>query len=235
MVKGRRKETYYERWRREHPELRLYLSQDEYNALKSLADKEGVSIKELVLKAIKENIISGPELAVRFVKLYVDSYEKLSFGKIVRKVVGKVEKDSPLLKSFKELEKTLKNCMDKSRSEGFREGINVGIDTVLDNFIDNPYDFYKWIMKHAKNRKLNDFDPMLFTITCDRCLEPLILTHKSKEYAEIKQKLSEALKHMHHDNCYYHIRLRIPSGPICHTDPSVKYLYWLTHERDHPR
>jgi len=49
----RRKETYYQKWRREHPRLQLYLSRDEYELLKRIAEDKNVSMKELILNAIK--------------------------------------------------------------------------------------------------------------------------------------------------------------------------------------
>lgn len=56
-----------------HPELRLYLSKDEYNFIKSLADREGVSMKEVILKAVKglykESTIQGIELAIKFASI----------------------------------------------------------------------------------------------------------------------------------------------------------------------
>ena len=53
---GRRKkrETYYDRWRREHPRIQLYLSREEYEWLKKLADEKGMSMKELILEAIRD-------------------------------------------------------------------------------------------------------------------------------------------------------------------------------------
>jgi len=50
----RKKEKYIHRWLREHPQVRLYLSREEYEWLKELAEERGVSIKELVLEAIRD-------------------------------------------------------------------------------------------------------------------------------------------------------------------------------------
>ncbi|RLE63474.1 MAG: hypothetical protein DRJ47_09405, partial [Thermoprotei archaeon] len=52
-VASSKRETYYQRWRREHPRLQIYLSKEEYEWLKERADAKGVSMKDLVLEAIK--------------------------------------------------------------------------------------------------------------------------------------------------------------------------------------
>ena len=53
MAKKRRKETYRERWLREHPRISLYLRRDEYERLKSLAGSRGMSIKQFILSLIE--------------------------------------------------------------------------------------------------------------------------------------------------------------------------------------
>jgi len=54
-VKARRKrERYIDRWRREHPEVRLYLKREEYELLREIAAKSGMTIKEVVMKAIRD-------------------------------------------------------------------------------------------------------------------------------------------------------------------------------------
>ena len=44
---------YLRRWRREHPRLQLYMSREEYEELKEIAQEHGVSLKQLVLRAIR--------------------------------------------------------------------------------------------------------------------------------------------------------------------------------------
>ncbi|MCC6024060.1 MAG: hypothetical protein LM600_05105 [Thaumarchaeota archaeon] len=54
-VEARRKrERYIDRWRREHPEVRLYLKREEYELLREIAAKSGMTIKEVVMKAIRD-------------------------------------------------------------------------------------------------------------------------------------------------------------------------------------
>jgi len=50
----RKKETYYDRWRREHPRLQMYLNREEYEWLKREAEARGLSMKEFVLEIIRK-------------------------------------------------------------------------------------------------------------------------------------------------------------------------------------
>jgi len=53
-VRRRRKLTYLQRWRREHPLLQVYLSVEQYKMVKGLADSRKMSIKDLVVDAIQK-------------------------------------------------------------------------------------------------------------------------------------------------------------------------------------
>ena len=48
MVKG-----YYKRWVKEHPRLQVYVSREEYDKISELAENTGLSVSELVRRAIK--------------------------------------------------------------------------------------------------------------------------------------------------------------------------------------
>jgi hypothetical protein len=48
-----KKETYREKWLKAHPQIRLYLSKEEYETLKQIADKNKMSYKEIIMKAIQ--------------------------------------------------------------------------------------------------------------------------------------------------------------------------------------
>ena len=48
----RRKKYWYHRWREQHPLLQMYLTREQYNMIKSVADSQNKTIKELVLDAI---------------------------------------------------------------------------------------------------------------------------------------------------------------------------------------
>lgn len=54
MAKSRsKKESYRDRWLREHPRISLYLGKEEYERLKSLAESRGLSVKELILSLVE--------------------------------------------------------------------------------------------------------------------------------------------------------------------------------------
>jgi hypothetical protein len=48
----RRKKYWYHRWREQHPLIQLYVTKEQYNMIKSIADSQNKTIKELVLDAI---------------------------------------------------------------------------------------------------------------------------------------------------------------------------------------
>jgi hypothetical protein len=51
-----KKETYREKWLKAHPQIRLYLSKEEYEALKRIADNKHSSMKDIIMSAIKETV-----------------------------------------------------------------------------------------------------------------------------------------------------------------------------------
>jgi len=48
----RRKKYWYHRWREQHPLLQLYLTKEQYNMIKSIADSQNKTMKDVVLEAI---------------------------------------------------------------------------------------------------------------------------------------------------------------------------------------
>ena len=52
--KTKRKETYRQRWLKEHPPILIYLSREDYELLKKLSDDTGLSYRELLLKALSD-------------------------------------------------------------------------------------------------------------------------------------------------------------------------------------
>jgi predicted DNA-binding ribbon-helix-helix protein len=49
----RRRETYYQRWRRQHPGVSLYLERKEYERLKEIAASSGLTVKDFILSLIE--------------------------------------------------------------------------------------------------------------------------------------------------------------------------------------
>jgi hypothetical protein len=113
-----KKETYRERWLKAHPQIRLYLSKEEYELLKQIADKNKMSYKELIMKTIHDikGYEAGYEEAIRDIsegnenaKKYLEKY-KLEFitCTICDKPFGGyiILKDGKLGKRIKELVKS---------------------------------------------------------------------------------------------------------------------------------
>ena len=50
----RNRERYIDRWRREHPDIHIYLTRPEYEYLRKVSESTGMSVKELVLGALKD-------------------------------------------------------------------------------------------------------------------------------------------------------------------------------------
>lgn len=64
-----KKEKYIHRWLKAHPQVRFYLKKEEYDFLKALADQKKISVKELVIEAIKN-------MQEMYKKGYIDGYKK---------------------------------------------------------------------------------------------------------------------------------------------------------------
>jgi hypothetical protein len=47
------KETYYQRWRRQHPKISFYLRREEYERLKEAAASRNMTVKDFVLSLIE--------------------------------------------------------------------------------------------------------------------------------------------------------------------------------------
>ena len=49
-----KKETCRERWLKAHSQIRLYLNKEEYEILKQISDKNKMSYKEIIMKAMQD-------------------------------------------------------------------------------------------------------------------------------------------------------------------------------------
>jgi hypothetical protein len=50
----RKKKYWYHRWREQHPLLQMYLTKEQYNMVKSIADSQNKAMKDVVLEAINK-------------------------------------------------------------------------------------------------------------------------------------------------------------------------------------
>jgi phage host-nuclease inhibitor protein Gam len=74
---GKKKLNYYQRWRLKHKPVTIYLSLEEYEALKQLADKTKLSYRELLYGAAKDIRKLYEELVRKYVNSYVDEIVKV--------------------------------------------------------------------------------------------------------------------------------------------------------------
>jgi hypothetical protein len=54
MATRKKKETYRDRWLREHPRVTFYLDRQTYDMIKELASKKNMSVKEFILSIIED-------------------------------------------------------------------------------------------------------------------------------------------------------------------------------------
>jgi flagellar biosynthesis/type III secretory pathway protein FliH len=74
---GRKKrETYYERWRKEHPQVTFYLTKDEYETIKELAFSKNMTIKDFIVGVAKNTINFKNEIKSAFDKGFQEGYSK---------------------------------------------------------------------------------------------------------------------------------------------------------------
>jgi len=104
------RERYIDRWRKSHPELRLYLDRDEYELLKRLADSRCVSMKDIVLETVRGvyegSVVAGLRIAIDFLRRYAELSkrdEEFSLDDIVRDVYGDVDEGPEIWKLFEDL------------------------------------------------------------------------------------------------------------------------------------
>ena len=73
----KKKLNYYQRWRMKHKPVLIYLSLEEYEALKQLADKTKLSYRELLYGAAKDIRKLYEELVRKYVNSYIDEIAKI--------------------------------------------------------------------------------------------------------------------------------------------------------------
>ena len=103
----KKKLNYYQRWRLKHRPVTIYLSLEEYEALKQLADKTKLSYRELLYGAVKDI----RKLYEELVRKYASDYA----NEIVR---VKQDYEAKIAKLKQEYEARLK----EEYSRGFNDG-----------------------------------------------------------------------------------------------------------------
>jgi hypothetical protein len=120
-----KKETYRERWLKAHPQIRLYLSKEEYELLKQIADKNKMSYKEIIMKALQDikgyeagyeeairDISKGDERAVKYLEKYNLQYIPCAIcGRPLNGIV--VLKNSVIVELIKSKKFVHKECREQ--------------------------------------------------------------------------------------------------------------------------
>jgi len=103
----KKKLNYYQRWRLKHRPVLIYLSLEEYEALKQLADKTKLSYRELLYGAAKDI----KKLYEEITRKYADSYTN---------EVVKVKQDyeARIAKLRQEYETKLKDAYNRGLEDG---------------------------------------------------------------------------------------------------------------------
>jgi len=106
----KKKLNYYQRWRMKHRPVLIYLSLEEYEALKQLADKTKLSYRELLYGAAKDI----KKLYEEITRKYADSYTN---------EVVKVKQDyeARIVKLRQEYEAKLKEAYQRGVEDGKRK------------------------------------------------------------------------------------------------------------------
>jgi len=108
MAKAKRK-RYYQRWREQHPLFQMYLTKEQYEAIKKLADSQNKTMKEVVLEAISK--------VVDFEKLRREYESKINVLKkdYESKVNALKREYEAKLDLLKEFIKTIYSCIEYGR------------------------------------------------------------------------------------------------------------------------
>jgi DNA mismatch repair ATPase MutS len=72
-----KKLNYIQRWRMNHKPVMIYLSLEEFNALKTLADSSGLSYRELIMNAVKDIKKLYDTLSQSILKHHVEEIERI--------------------------------------------------------------------------------------------------------------------------------------------------------------
>ena len=114
----KKKLNYYQRWRMKHRPVLIYLSLEEYEALKQLADKTKLSYRELLYGAAKDI----KKLYEELVRKYADSYT----NEIVKVKQDYEARISQLKKDYEARLSQLKQEYEAKLKESYQRGYEDG-------------------------------------------------------------------------------------------------------------
>ncbi len=114
----KKKLNYYQRWRMKHRPVLIYLSLEEYEALKQLADKTKLSYRELLYGAARDIRKLYEELVRKYADSYTNEIVKVKQDYEARISQLKKDYEARLLQLKQEYEARLK----ESYQRGFEDG-----------------------------------------------------------------------------------------------------------------
>jgi len=114
----KKKLNYYQRWRMKHRPVLIYLSLEEYEALKQLADKTKLSYRELLYGAAKDIKKLYEELVRKYASDYTNEIVKVKQDYEAR--ISQLKKDYEARLS--QLRQDCEDRVKEARKRGFIEG-----------------------------------------------------------------------------------------------------------------
>ena len=135
-----KKLSYRERWLQNHKVVTIYLSIEEFNALKTLADKSGLSYRELIMNAVKDIKKLYDTLNQSILKHHAEEIDKIrkeyedKITELKAEYEVKVEeikreyqaKAKIYRKKIEELEAKVKEIANSSAKEAYDKGYKEG-------------------------------------------------------------------------------------------------------------
>jgi len=121
VVMPKKKLNYYQRWRMKHRPVLIYLSLEEYEALKQLADKTRLSYRELLYGAAKDIRKLYEEITRKYADSYTNEIVKVKQDYEVKISQLKKDYEARLSQLKQEYEARLKDAYQRGVEDGRRK------------------------------------------------------------------------------------------------------------------
>jgi len=159
-----KKLNYIQRWRMKHKPVTIYLSLEEFNALKTLADSSGLSYRELIMNAVKDIKKLYDTLNQSVLKHHVEEMERVKreyedkITELKAEYEVKVEdvkreyqaRVKVYRKRIEELEAKVKEIANSSAKEAYDKGYKEGYQK---GYQDGKHDGYRIGLTKCFGRK----------------------------------------------------------------------------------
>ena len=159
-----KKLNYIQRWRMNHKPVMIYLSLEEFNALKALADSSGLSYRELIMNAVKDIRKLYDALNQSILKHHVEEMERIKreyedkITELKAEYEVKVEdikreyqaRVKVYRKKIEELEAKVKELVNSSAKEAYDKGYKDGYQK---GYADGKHDGYRVGLTKCLGRK----------------------------------------------------------------------------------